>query len=158
MLGDGADAPRAAASDDEAPEAAATAPDAGAPPDADALGADDASSELRVTLEEPRGMGDTLDAAAFAVKGGELVLATVDAFRAFCDDPWLVGRVAAVNAVSDVLAKGGDWSLDTIVGREEVESWGGRVVRLREVPGVRTTAIVERARQAKRKRPGARRT
>jgi D-beta-D-heptose 7-phosphate kinase/D-beta-D-heptose 1-phosphate adenosyltransferase len=47
----------------------------------------------------------------------------------------------------DVLAKGGDWALDAIVGREEVESWGGRVVRLREVPGVRTTRIVERARE-----------
>jgi len=51
----------------------------------------------------------------------------------------------------DVLAKGGDWSLDTIVGRREVEGWGGRVVRLREVPGVRTTRIIARA----RKRPSA---
>ena len=47
----------------------------------------------------------------------------------------------------DVLAKGGDWALDAIVGRAEVESWGGRVVRLREVPGVRTTAIVATARK-----------
>ena len=30
------------------------------------------------------------------------------------------------------------------VGRADVESWGGRVVRLREVPGVRTTRILER--------------
>lgn len=42
----------------------------------------------------------------------------------------------------DVLAKGGDWSLDTIVGRREVEGWGGRVVRLREIPGVRTTTLL----------------
>jgi D-beta-D-heptose 7-phosphate kinase/D-beta-D-heptose 1-phosphate adenosyltransferase len=48
----------------------------------------------------------------------------------------------------DVLAKGGDWTLDTIVGRAEVEARGGRVVRLREVPGVRTTALVERARRS----------
>jgi len=47
----------------------------------------------------------------------------------------------------DVLAKGGDWALDAIVGRAEVESWGGSIVRLREVPGVRTTAIVEAARK-----------
>ena len=47
----------------------------------------------------------------------------------------------------DVLAKGGDWALDAIVGRAEVESWGGSVVRLREVPGVRTTAIVAAARK-----------
>ena len=42
----------------------------------------------------------------------------------------------------DVLAKGGDWALDEIVGRREVESWGGRVVRLREVAGVRTTTLL----------------
>ena len=42
----------------------------------------------------------------------------------------------------DVLAKGGDWARSAIVGREQVESWGGRVVRLREVPGVRTTRIL----------------
>lgn len=44
----------------------------------------------------------------------------------------------------DVLAKGCDWHLDEIVGGREVESWGGRVVRLREVPGVRTTSLIER--------------
>ena len=47
------------------------------------------------------------DAAAWTLRGGAVTLATIDAFRAFCDDPWLVGRVAAVNAASDVLAKGG---------------------------------------------------
>ena len=43
----------------------------------------------------------------------------------------------------DVLAKGGDWALDEIVGRREVESWGGRVVRLREIPGVRTSSLID---------------
>ncbi len=47
------------------------------------------------------------DAAALALPGGDVLLASVDGFRAFADDPWLVGRVAAVNAVSDVFAKGG---------------------------------------------------
>ena len=46
------------------------------------------------------------DAAALRTPSGDVVLATVDAFRAFVDDPWRVGRVAAVNAVSDLLAKG----------------------------------------------------
>jgi len=46
----------------------------------------------------------------------------------------------------DVLAKGGDWALDQIVGRAEVESWGGRVVRLKDHPGRRTTNLIERAR------------
>jgi D-beta-D-heptose 7-phosphate kinase/D-beta-D-heptose 1-phosphate adenosyltransferase len=44
----------------------------------------------------------------------------------------------------DVLAKGGDWRLSEIVGRREVESWGGRVVRLRRVPGVSTTRLLAR--------------
>ncbi|MCS5638295.1 MAG: selenide, water dikinase SelD [Myxococcota bacterium] len=52
------------------------------------------------------GLAAADDAAAFELPGGDLVLATIDAFRAFVDDPWLVGRVAAVNAVSDLLAKG----------------------------------------------------
>ncbi len=46
----------------------------------------------------------------------------------------------------DVLAKGGDWRLDRIVGREEVEGWGGRVVRLRQVPGMHTTRLIRRLR------------
>lgn len=53
------------------------------------------------------GLAHPDDAAALRMPGGDTVLATVDGFRAFTDDPWLVGRVAAVNAVSDVLAKGG---------------------------------------------------
>jgi selenide,water dikinase len=47
------------------------------------------------------------DAAALTLPRGDLLLASVDGFRAFADDPWLVGRVAAVNAASDVFAKGG---------------------------------------------------
>ncbi len=47
------------------------------------------------------------DAAALRLPDGGCLLATIDAFRAFADDPWLVGRVAAVNAASDVFAKGG---------------------------------------------------
>jgi hypothetical protein len=30
------------------------------------------------------------------------------------------------------------------VGRREVESWGGRVERLRVVPGVRSSELIER--------------
>ena len=52
------------------------------------------------------GLDQPDDAAAFVTPGGERVLVTLDAFKAFTDDPWLVGRVAAINAVSDVYAKG----------------------------------------------------
>ena len=43
-----------------------------------------------------------------------------------------------------ILAKGGDWTLDSIVGAEDVRSWGGRIVRLREIRGVRTSRILDR--------------
>jgi len=52
----------------------------------------------------------------------------------------------------DCLAKGGDWARPAIVGGAEVRGWGGRVVRLREVPGVRTTRLLERAGRSARSR------
>jgi selenide,water dikinase len=48
------------------------------------------------------------DVGAYRSARDEVLLATVDGFRAFCDDAWLVGRVAALNAASDVYAKGGE--------------------------------------------------
>ena len=48
----------------------------------------------------------------------------------------------------DVLAKGGDWRPGEIVGSEDVLGWGGRVERLRVVPGIRSTVLVERAKQS----------
>lgn len=44
----------------------------------------------------------------------------------------------------DVLVKGSDWARDRIVGRDLVESWGGRVVRVRMVRGASTTGLIER--------------
>jgi selenide,water dikinase len=52
------------------------------------------------------GLAQPDDAAAVETERGEIVAATIDGFRAFADDPWLLGRVAAVNAVSDLWAKG----------------------------------------------------
>ena len=47
----------------------------------------------------------------------------------------------------DVLVKGGDYSLDEIHGREEVEAAGGRVVSLPFVEGESTTTLIERMRK-----------
>jgi selenide,water dikinase len=52
------------------------------------------------------GLAQPDDAAAVETERGEIVAATIDGFRAFADDPYLVGRVAAVNAISDLWAKG----------------------------------------------------
>lgn len=49
----------------------------------------------------------------------------------------------------DVLVKGGDYSLDEIHGREEVEAAGGRVVSLPFVEGESTSAIIDRMRKPK---------
>lgn len=48
----------------------------------------------------------------------------------------------------DVLVKGGDYALDQIHGREEVEAAGGRVVSLPFVAGASTTAIVEKMKRS----------
>lgn len=44
----------------------------------------------------------------------------------------------------DVLVKGADYRLDQVVGRELVESYGGRVARVPVVQGLSTTEIVDR--------------
>jgi D-beta-D-heptose 7-phosphate kinase/D-beta-D-heptose 1-phosphate adenosyltransferase len=46
----------------------------------------------------------------------------------------------------DVLVKGADWAADAIVGRDVVESRGGRVVRIMLAPGYSTTKILEKVR------------
>ncbi|MCC6164535.1 MAG: adenylyltransferase/cytidyltransferase family protein [Acidobacteria bacterium] len=55
---------------------------------------------------------------------------------------------ALIDAVQpDVLAKGADWPLDQIVGRETVQARGGRVVRIPTEVGHSTTGLIARARR-----------
>lgn len=44
----------------------------------------------------------------------------------------------------DVIVKGGDYSVDSIVGAREVKGWGGEVVVVPLTPGQSTTSIIER--------------
>ena len=53
------------------------------------------------------------------------------------------GRVIE-RLVPDVLAKGGDWDENAIIGREVVEKNGGRVVRIPLIEGRSTTNIIEK--------------
>jgi D-beta-D-heptose 7-phosphate kinase / D-beta-D-heptose 1-phosphate adenosyltransferase len=46
----------------------------------------------------------------------------------------------------DVLVKGADYARDAIVGANEVEGWGGRVVRVPLVTDKSTTTLLERLR------------
>ena len=101
-------------------------------------------------------MGLNADASVRRLKGperplvpeeerAELVaaLACVDLVVVFAEDTpeRLIREVAP-----DVLVKGGDWALDRIVGREFVESRGGRVLTVPVREGFGTTRIVERIR------------
>jgi bifunctional ADP-heptose synthase (sugar kinase/adenylyltransferase) len=44
----------------------------------------------------------------------------------------------------DVLVKGGDWPVDTIVGREIVSARGGTVLSISLLPGLSTTSIEQK--------------
>lgn len=114
-------------------------------------------------LEAARAEGDALivainsDASVRALKGparpvipqaerAEVLLGldAVDAVVVY-DQPTPLDVIEAV--LPDVLVKGADWAIDRIVGREQVEAAGGRVVRVPLVEGRSTTEILERIRQ-----------
>jgi D-beta-D-heptose 7-phosphate kinase/D-beta-D-heptose 1-phosphate adenosyltransferase len=111
------------------------------------------------SLEQASGLGDRLivavngDASVRALKGaGRPIVPARQRMEMLgglaCVD-WVIPfsgatPLAAIRALRpDVLAKGGDWAIDEIVGGEDVRGWGGRVVRLKEVARVRTSAIVD---------------
>lgn len=54
------------------------------------------------------GNGDGDDALVWRRPGGRALIATVDVFSPIVDDPYTWGRIAAVNAASDVYAMGGE--------------------------------------------------
>ncbi len=57
-------------------------------------------------------------------------------------------RSLIAKLLPDVLVKGGDYALDEIHGREEVEAAGGRVVSLPFVAGASTSTIIERMKES----------
>lgn len=72
-------------------------------------------------------------------------LACVDAVTLF-DEDTPAELIAAL--LPDVLVKGGDYTPDQVVGRDVVESHGGRLVLLPFVTGRSTTAILQRIQHA----------
>jgi rfaE bifunctional protein nucleotidyltransferase chain/domain len=68
-------------------------------------------------------------------------LAVVDYVTVFEEeDP---SRVIA-ELMPDVLVKGGDWAVEEIVGRDIVETNGGKVYSIPYIEGASTTGIIER--------------
>src|SRR5260370_22344741 len=115
------------------------------------------------TVEKARNLGDALvvgvssDRSVREMKGAgrpilpereraEILAALecVDGVVIF-DEPTPQEIIAAL--LPDVLVKGGDWASDQIVGREEVEAAGGKVVSIPVVAGYSTTAILEKIRK-----------
>lgn len=111
-------------------------------------------------LAEARALGDALvvalnsDRSVRALKGegrpilneqqrAEVVAAlqSVDYVIIFDEE---TPRELIAALLPDVLVKGGDWPLDEIIGRREVEAAGGRVLSLPYVEGSSTTDIIER--------------
>lgn len=111
-------------------------------------------------LEQARALGDLLivainsDAGVRRLKGpgrplvpgaerAEVLAAleAVDCVTVF-DEP--TPRELLQALLPDVLVKGGDWGPDEIVGREEVEAAGGRVVSIPFIKGYSTTELIER--------------
>jgi len=68
-------------------------------------------------------------------------LTCVDMVVAFAEDTPLELIVALE---PDVLVKGGDWPVATIVGAPQVTARGGRVASLPLLPGLSTTAVIAR--------------
>ena len=115
------------------------------------------------SLETARGLGDVLivginsDESVRTLKGegrpvvpererAEILasLESVDAVVIF--DELTPQRVVA-KLLPDVLVKGGDWPGNQIVGREEVEAAGGRVVLVEVVEGYSTSEMLKRIRE-----------
>jgi len=71
-------------------------------------------------------------------------LSSVDYVTIFDD---ISPRSLIAELLPDVLAKGGDYALGQIHGREEVEAAGGRVISLPFVEGASTSTIIERIRK-----------
>jgi rfaE bifunctional protein nucleotidyltransferase chain/domain len=111
-------------------------------------------------LEEARALGDILvvalneDASVRKAKGDSRpviaeneraeLLAALEAvdFVVLFGEP--TPRELIAKLVPDVLVKGADWGSTEIVGREEVEKAGGRVVSIALEPGYSTTSILQR--------------
>ncbi|MBI1941242.1 MAG: D-glycero-beta-D-manno-heptose 1-phosphate adenylyltransferase [Acidobacteria bacterium] len=59
----------------------------------------------------------------------------------------LTPQTVIARMLPQVLVKGGDWGLDEIVGRAEVEAAGGRAHSLPVVPGFSTSSMIQTVRK-----------
>jgi selenide,water dikinase len=80
------------------------------------------------------------DVAATRDQSGHTTLHNVDVIRSFCDDPWLIGRVAASNALSDLFAKGGrPRYAQAVIGLPDCEPDEAQEILFQAMSGIRQT-------------------
>jgi D-beta-D-heptose 7-phosphate kinase/D-beta-D-heptose 1-phosphate adenosyltransferase len=75
-----------------------------------------------------------------------VVVAALDSVDAVCLFDEDTPRELIAELLPDVLVKGGDYALEDVVGRAEVEVAGGRVELIPFVEGYSTTALLDRIR------------
>ncbi len=119
-------------------------------------------------LEQARALGDFLllglnsDASVRRLKGEERPLVNEH------DRAYILSRLEAVDAVClfdedtplelirnikpDILVKGGDYTIETIVGHEIVQAYGGQVMTIPLISGRSTTNILNKIKQQQRER------
>jgi rfaE bifunctional protein nucleotidyltransferase chain/domain len=113
-------------------------------------------------LEAARSMGDALvagmnnDDSVRALKGAGRpvipeqeraeILASFECVDAVVVFDELTPQKTVAALLPDILVKGGDWPGNQIVGREEVEAAGGKVVLVDVVEGYSTTEILRKIR------------
>jgi D-beta-D-heptose 7-phosphate kinase/D-beta-D-heptose 1-phosphate adenosyltransferase len=68
-------------------------------------------------------------------------LACVDYITIF-DEPDPLSLIQAIKP--DVLVKGADWEETNIIGSDVVKAYGGKVVRIKLVPDISTSRIIQR--------------
>ena len=73
-----------------------------------------------------------------------LGMRTVDLVFVFDEE---TPRDSILNIRPDIIVKGSDWEIEDVVGRSEVESWGGTVKIIPHRPGASTTSILEKIRK-----------
>ncbi len=111
-------------------------------------------------LEDAKALGDILvvainsDSSVKKIKGPKRPLNKVD------DRAYLVGALESVDFVTifnettpletmkivrpDVIVKGADWKIDNIVGKDLVESYGGKVRTIKFIKNYSTTSLIDK--------------
>lgn len=112
------------------------------------------------SLEEARSFGDRLvvainsDASVRRLKGPSRPIvaarARAEVLAALACVDWVLifagptPRATLAALAPDVYAKGGDWPLEVLLANDVPPGFEGEIRRLRQIPGARTTQLIER--------------